>query len=125
MPLARRNRPLIAWMLYLGVLFGAFACAGNHGHLAGLQLSGLGGELCSVEGAVAGFDLDGLGQHLGNPVTADCALASLFGALILAAFFGLLGRLASRRPLIAPVVSPAPGWRDRWPAANPRASPRG
>ncbi|HWV10991.1 MAG TPA: DUF2946 domain-containing protein [Pseudomonas sp.] len=125
MKLARRHRSLIAWMLYFSVLFSAFVCAISHGQMAGLQLSGLSGEYCSFEGNFgAGANLDGSGIVAPNPATGTgCALGSLFSAMILAAFFGLLGLLA------AEAVRPLPGLlralpvRYHWPPANPRASP--
>jgi hypothetical protein len=50
-------------------------------------------------------------------------LSSTFSAIILAAFFGLLGLLApSRAPLLTFFFTPRPV-RYLWPSANPRASP--
>jgi hypothetical protein len=59
-----------------------------------------------------------------NPATGSaCSLGSTFGAILLAAFFGLLGLFAaSRPPLAAPALVPRPV-RYLWPSANPRASP--
>ena len=59
-----------------------------------------------------------------NPATgAGCSLSSSFGALMLAAFFGLLGLLApSRAALLTFFFIPRPV-RYLWPSANPRASP--
>lgn len=125
MKLARKQRSLLAWMLYFSVLFGALVCAISHGQMAGLQLSGLDGQYCSFDGNFgAGADLDGSGVVAPNPATGSgCALGSLFSAIILAAFFGLLGLLAAEvhRPLSA-LSAPRPA-RYRWPPANPRASP--
>ncbi|RRV26323.1 DUF2946 domain-containing protein [Pseudomonas sp. o96-267] len=125
MKLARKDRSLTAWMLYFSILFSAFVCAISHGQMAGMQLSGLDGQYCSFDGNFgAGADLDGSGIVAPNPATgANCALASLFSAIILAAFFGLLGLLVAERvrPLAAlhiPLLA-----RYRWPPANPRASP--
>src|SRR5690606_3813462 len=59
-----------------------------------------------------------------NAVTgAGCAIASLFGAVMVAALFGLVGRLPTNpaRPPSTPVLPTAP--RYHWPPANPRASP--
>ncbi|MGE8362981.1 DUF2946 domain-containing protein [Pseudomonas sp.] len=125
MKLARNDRSLIAWMLYFSVLFSAFVCSISHGQMAGLQLSGLDGQYCSFEGNFgAGADLTGSGVVAPNPASdAGCSLSSSFSALILAAFFGLLGVLAASRPLLAaPLFAPRPA-RYLWPSANPRASP--
>jgi hypothetical protein len=119
------HRTLLAWMLYFSVLFSAFACSIGHGQMAGLQLSGLDGQYCSFDGNFgAGADLDGSGVVTPNPATGSgCALSSTFSAIILAAFFGLLGLLAaSRAPRPALFFLPPPV-RYLWPSANPRASP--
>ncbi|PIA66850.1 DUF2946 domain-containing protein [Pseudomonas sediminis] len=125
MKLARKDRSLTAWVLYFSILFSAFVCAISHGQMAGMQLSGLDGQYCSFDGNFgAGADLNGSGIVAPNPATgANCALASLFSAIILAAFFGLLGLLApSRAP--TPVLQFVPRTvRYLWPSANPRASP--
>ncbi|MBJ7548167.1 DUF2946 domain-containing protein [Pseudomonas sp. OA3] len=125
MKLARQDRSLTAWVLYFSILFSAFVCAISHGQMAGMQLSGLDGQYCSFDGNFgAGADLDGSGIVAPNPATGTgCALASLFSALILAAFFGLLGLLVAERvrPLAALHIPRLA--RYRWPPANPRASP--
>lgn len=125
MKLARKDRPLIPWLLYFSILFSAFVCAIGHGQMAGMQLSGLDGQYCSFEGNFgAGADLDGSGVVAPNPATgSNCALASLFSAIILAAFFGLLGLLAAERTLPLPALHIPRLARYRWPPANPRASP--
>lgn len=125
MKLARKDRSLTAWLLYFSILFGAFACAIGHGQMAGLQLSGLDGQYCSFEGNFGtGADLDGSGIVAPNPATgSNCALASLFSAIIVGALFGLLGLLsASRAPAAARLLVPRTV-RYLWPSANPRASP--
>lgn len=125
MTLTRTDRRLLAWMLYFSVLFSAFACSIGHGQMAGLQLSGLSSQYCSFEGNFgAGADLDGSGVVAPNPATSSgCSVTSLFSAIILAAFFGLLGLLAaSRAPLAIFAFIPRPV-RYLWPSANPRASP--
>ncbi|WP_339079986.1 DUF2946 domain-containing protein [Pseudomonas sp. TMP9] len=125
MKLTRSDRRLLAWMLYFSVLFSAFACSIGHGQMAGLQLSGLSSQYCSFDGNFgAGADLDGSGVVAPNPATGTgCALASLFSAIILAAFFGLLGLLvASCAALLSVFFAPHPV-RYLWPSANPRASP--
>ena len=112
-------------MLYFSILFSAFVCAISHGQMAGMQLSGLDGQYCSFEGNFgAGADLDGSGIVAPNPATgSNCALASLFSAIILAAFFGLLGLLAAERSWSASALHLPRITRYRWPPANPRASP--
>lgn len=127
MKFARNERAFVAWVLYGCILFSAFACAIGHGQMAGLQLAGLDGQYCSLDGSMGtGADFDGSGLVAANPATgSSCALASLFSAIILAAFFGLWGLLAADQ------VRPLPGSqrprlnRYRWPPANPRASPLG
>lgn len=125
MKLARKDRSLTAWVLYFSILFSAFVCAISHGQMAGMQLSGLDGQYCSFEGNFgAGADLDGSGIVAPNPATgSNCALASLFSASILAAFFGLLALLAVERSWSASALHLPRISRYRWPPANPRASP--
>lgn len=125
MKLARTDRSLIAWMLYCSVLFGAFACSIGHGQMAGLQLSGIDGGYCSAQGNDGpGIDLAGSGVAPVNAAGgAGCSLCSTFGALILAAFFGLLGLLAAARAPLAPALAASRAVRFLWPSANPRASP--
>lgn len=121
----RRQRSLTAWVLYFSILFGAFACAIGHGQMAGLQLSGLDGQFCSFEGNfAAGADLSGTDIVPPSPVSGgNCVLTSTFAAIILAAFFGLIGLLALSRAVPLPPLLPSDAIRDRWPTANPRASP--
>ncbi|TBU93264.1 DUF2946 domain-containing protein, partial [Stutzerimonas kirkiae] len=120
---ARKHRSLTAWMLYFSILFAALGCALGHGQMAGLQLSGLGGQYCSFTGGFgAGADLDGSAIVAPNPATgAGCAMSSSFSAIILAAFFGLLGLLAGDKS--RPVARrSAPRFSlHTWPPANPRA----
>jgi hypothetical protein len=125
MKLARSNRSLTAWILYFSVLFGAFACSIGHAQMAGLQLSGLDGQYCSFEGNFgAGADLTGSGIAPVNPATGSgCSLCSTFSALILAAFFGLLGLLGGAGQRFAPSSFVPRPLRYLWPSANPRASP--
>ncbi|MBS7690804.1 DUF2946 domain-containing protein [Pseudomonas lalucatii] len=125
MELARTDRSLIAWILYFGVLFGAFACSIGHGQMAGLQLSGLDGQYCAFAGNFgAGADLTGSGIAPVNPATGSaCSLCSTFGALILAAFFGLLGLLGAAGQRFAPSSCAPRPLRYLWPSANP-APPR-
>lgn len=126
MKLARTDRSLIAWMLYLSLLFGAFACSIGHGQMAALQLSGLDGLYCSANGnSGPAVDLDGSAAPALNPASGfGCALCSTFMGLVLAAlfgWFGLLPRLESAPSLPAPVAGKPV--RYLWPSANPRASP--
>lgn len=125
MKLARKDRSLTAWVLYFSILFSAFVCAISHGQMAGMQLSGLDGQYCSFDGNFgAGADLDGSGIVAPNPATgSNCALASLFSAIILAAFFGLLGLLSTSHALPGVGHAVCRPVRYLWPSANPRASP--
>ncbi|MCW1242884.1 hypothetical protein OC610_00540 [Pseudomonas sp. SAICEU22] len=123
MKLASREKSMIAWVLYFSVLFGSLLCATGHGQMAGLQLSGLnGGLFCSTDGGAAFESLRDVPPP-SLPVVGDCVIASLFGAILLAAFFGLLARLAGEpaKPLPAQPTRCLP--RQRWPLINPRASP--
>ncbi len=125
MNMARRHRSLIAWMLYFSVLFGALACAVGHGQMAGLALSGIDGQFCSLD------DTSGSGKGLGDSGVASgnlasgsgCVLSSSFGALLLAAFFGLLALLAPSRHWPVPESAHRHTLRRAWGLANPRASP--
>lgn len=125
MKMARKDRSLTAWLLYFSILFSALVCAISHGQMAGMQLSGLDSRYCSFNGDFgASADINGSGVVAHNPATdSNCALASLFSAIILAAFFGLLGVLSAER--ILPFREPHHSRlvRYRWPPANPRASP--
>jgi hypothetical protein len=125
MKLARNHRSLTTWLLYFSILFSALVCAISHGQMAGLQLSGLDGQYCSFEGNFgAGADLDGSGVVAPNPATGSgCALSSSFSAIILAAFFGLLGLLPVSRALPGGSLVVHRPLRYLWPSANPRASP--
>ena len=125
MKLARQDRSLTAWVLYFSILFSAFVCSISHGQIVGMQLSGLDCQYCSFDGNFgAGADLYGSGIVAPNPATgSNCALASLFSAIILAAFFGLLGLLAAERSWSASALHLPRITRYRWPPANPRASP--
>lgn len=123
MNLARQDRSLIAWMLYACVLFNLFACGLHHGQAMGLQLSGVGGQFCSV-GSDGGPGLDG---DLGG---ASASLwSNLFSCpfcagvtLSVAILFGLawLFRPGRVRFLPREQRSKAPP-RHAWPPANPRA----
>ena len=125
MKLARTDRSLIAWMLYACILFSALACSIGHGQMAGLQLSGIDGAYCSAQGnSGPAIDLAGAGAPLSNVAGGTgCSLCSTFGALILAAFFGLLGLLAPGRSPAPPPRLSSTAVRFLWPSANPRASP--
>jgi hypothetical protein len=131
---ARHQRTLITWGLYLSVFIAGLACAFCHGQMAGHQLAGP-----NVDHHAASHS-DGHGGSHGhdhtqtvqtshdsssmNAVTgAGCAIASMFGAVMVAALFGLVGRLPTNpaRPPSTPVLPTAP--RYHWPPANPRASP--
>lgn len=122
----RRQRCLTAWMLCISVLCAGLACAGGHARAALPTVAGQ--ALAEDHCAHAGHAGQGSeGSHASAPTPAPggsvCVLGSLFGAGVLAAFFGLFGLLASLaiRPPPSPGLPRLP--RYRWPAANPRASP--
>lgn len=125
MKIARTEHSLVAWVLYVSILFSSFSCAIGHGQMAGLQLASVGGGYCSLDGNF-GADLDDSGLATTASIPgSSCTLVSLFSALILAAFFGLWGLLTidQARPFARLHLSRSN--RDRWPTANPRASPLG
>ncbi|PRB79900.1 DUF2946 family protein [Pseudomonas sp. MYb185] len=119
MTLARKERALLAWVLLLSILFSALHCAVGH-------------EQVSATPAVAaehdhhhhhsGHD-EAAAAHAHSSADSGCDFASPFGAIILAAFFGLLGRLAVEQSRPLPVLHLPRLVRARWPPANPRASP--
>jgi len=120
MKLARKERSLLAWMLFLSVLFSALHCAVGHEQMS--TLPALDSEHAHHQHhAHAGHDQ--ATAHAHAAADTGCDFASPFSAIILAAFFGLLGRLAveSARPL--PVLYSPCAVRAHWPPANPRASP--
>lgn len=124
MRLARRHRSLIAWMLYCSILLGALACAIGHGQMAGLSLSGLDGQFCALDGPQGGTAMGDDGLPFGNLASGSgCALSSSFGALLLAAFFGLLALLAPSRAWSLPSRPRLHRPPRAWVLANPRASP--
>ncbi|WP_414717820.1 DUF2946 family protein [Stutzerimonas kunmingensis] len=135
MKLARHQRTLITWGLYLSVFIAGLACAFCHGQMAGHQLAGP-----SVDHHAASHSGSHGGSHghdhtqsaqtshdsssMSSVTGAGCAIASLFGAVMVAALFGLVGRLPTNptRPPSTPLLPKMP--RFHWPPANPRASPQ-
>ena len=117
---ARQSRSFqfSAWLLYICLLLNAGACALSQGQQAALQLSGLEAGFCADSQS-----LD-RGVHWAASAEAGCALSSVFTALLLAAFFGLLGLLPQAGAPMRWLARVACGVRERWPAANPRASPK-
>lgn len=118
MKLARKDRSLLAWMLFFSILFSALSCASGHGQMVGMQLSGDDGEHSSHH---HGGGSDAASAHAA--ADTGCAFASPFGAIVLAAFFGLIGLLPVDNPRPLPALSIPRQVRYRWPPANPRASP--
>ncbi|MBZ9783774.1 DUF2946 domain-containing protein [Pseudomonas sp. REP124] len=122
---SRKDRSLIAWMLYACVLFNLLSCGIAHGQMAGLTLNGAGGQFCSVSNSGMGdFDSD-------LPALSKSSWASQFNCpvcssitLSLAFLFCLAWLVQTRRVQRKPVEtrSKAPP-RYSWPSANPRASP--
>lgn len=118
---SRRHHPLIAWMLYCTVLLSSLQCSIGHGQMVGLWLNGLGSQFCAVTPYGMPHDQALPSDEL-LPSSDSCVVTSLFSAILLAAFFCLLGLLAVanvRNMRSQPVQSP----RFRWPLANPRAPP--
>ncbi|BAN49141.1 DUF2946 domain-containing protein [Metapseudomonas resinovorans] len=123
MGFARQHRSLIAWMLYCCILFSAFVCAISHGQMSGLQLSGVGGLYCSVDGnSLSGLDSAPGDLPSGNLMPSfGCPLCSAFTLAIgLLFYLGWFPRPASTpRPAVEPCSKASP--RCNWPPANPRA----
>lgn len=111
-------------MLYCSILLSAWLCATGHGQMAGMQLSGLNGQFCSVHDNGGASDLtDHTSTLMATSMGDGCALSSLFSAVLLAALFGLFALLAGESPRALPPLHAQRSPRDRWPLANPRASP--
>ncbi|MBB3103125.1 DUF2946 family protein [Azomonas macrocytogenes] len=118
---ARTDRSLIAWMLYVCVLFSALACSITHGQLSGLQLNAGGGLFCSAEGhAGPGLDLDLQDDLSFKQAPGDCPFCSafVFGAIALICL-GWLRYCGDKRLRRPPCHKPRP--RQAWPPANPCA----
>ncbi|WXL24859.1 DUF2946 family protein [Ectopseudomonas mendocina] len=125
MELARAHKPHLIWMLYFSVLFSSWMCAIDHGQMSGLSLSGLGGQFCTLHNI---GDIQPLGDHAQDSAMSsiagpECMLSSLFSAILLAALFGLLCLLKGDPTHPLPPLNSRSAPRDRWPLANPRASP--
>lgn len=118
MKLARRDRRLLAWMLLLCILFSALHCASGLGQMVAMQLTEVVDEHAHHQHAEAAS------AHSHSSMDSGCDFASPFSAIILAAFFGLLGRLSveTARPLPAWILPRQP--RLHWPPVNPRAPPQ-
>ncbi|OLU25629.1 hypothetical protein BVH03_18535 [Pseudomonas sp. PA15(2017)] len=122
MKIARRDRSLIAWMLYASILFALLACAIHHGQGAGLQLSGLDGGFCSLHGDAS--SADGVVPADAMMNTFQCPLCSAM-VMGLALLFALAWLPRAKRVLRLwrePLGKLPP--RYLWPSANPRASPQ-
>lgn len=120
----RPPRACTAWLLYFSVLFAALVCAIGHGQMAGLQLSGADTSFCGLDAEPsAGSRADTGAAVVMSLLGGGCVIASSFGAILLAAFFGLFGLLnrEAMRPL--PGLFLKAPHRQRWPSFNPRASP--
>lgn len=119
MKLVHRDRALLAWVLFVCILFSALHCANGHGQMLATQPGVAGSEHDHHHAQ----HVEAGGDHTHSSMDSGCDFASPFSAIILAAFFGLLGLLAME------AVRPLPTWhvarqpRSRWPSANPRASP--
>ncbi|WP_157718678.1 DUF2946 domain-containing protein [Halopseudomonas litoralis] len=115
-----RRRALLAWMLFACILFSALHCASGHGQMVAVQLGAINAEHGHHHHAE---HAEATEAHDHTSADSSCDFASPFSAIILAAFFGLLGLLAmdALRPLPVWHVPRQP--RSRWPPANPRASP--
>lgn len=121
MKLARKKRSLWAWMLFFSVLASALHCASGTGPMTRMQLGG-GADAHAGHHQHAGHGEAGT-AHIHSSADTGCEFASPFSAIILAAFFGLLGVLALETGRSLPAWCIARQPRCRWPPANPRASP--
>jgi hypothetical protein len=122
----RKDRSLVAWMLYACVLFNVFVCGIGHGQISGLTLNGVGGQFCSTSN-------DGVADVGGDPGTQSessswasnfsCPLcSSITLSLVFQFSLAWLVRTnhAQRKPVESGSKAPP---RYSWPSANPRASP--
>jgi hypothetical protein len=120
----RPPRAGTAWLLYFSVLFAALVCAIGHGQMAGLQLSGMDTSFCALDAEPsAGSRADTGAAVVMSLLGGGCVIASSFGAILLAAFFGLFGLLGGDGLNPLPDLLLAIQRRHRWPSLNPRASP--
>lgn len=120
MKFARPDRRLLAWVLLLCTLYGAWHCAVGHGQMLVMPAA----HLADAHAHQPAQFADQASGHAHASVDSGCDFASPFGAIILAAFFGLLALLAveAARQFPPSVVLRQP--RCRWPPANPRAPPQ-
>ena len=124
MKLRPPDRSLIAWTLYFCVLMNLFVCGLGHRQMMGLELNGIGGQFCSVEGSQPISD-KGLGStassnisnYFACPVCNTLTVALVF----LVGLAWLLGLGHTPRPAHERRNKAPP--RYSWPSANPRASP--
>lgn len=118
----QQERTRIAWVLYLSILFASLMCAMGHGQAGSVPAGAHGADFCSMD-MHGTTDSHTDTKHASLPMVADCAIASLFSSILLAALFCLLhllsGSMVQTRSL--PILSRSP--REHWPLINPRASP--
>ncbi|MNZ37923.1 hypothetical protein D3C78_553840 [compost metagenome] len=123
MDAVRRQRSLIAWVLYGCILLSALACAIGHGHMSGMQLNGIGGLYCSTSGHIdpaADNGLAGSPGHAELPAL-DCPLCGAFIVGVAALFFLAWLIRPGANPFRHPAPRRATSPRHNWPPANPRA----
>jgi hypothetical protein len=124
MKLRPSDRSLIAWTLYFCVLMNLFVCGLGHGQMMGLELNGIGGQFCSVEGSQPISD-KGLGStassNISNYFACPVCNALTVALVFLIGLAWLLGLGQTPRPAHERRNKAPP--RGSWPSANPRASP--
>ena len=124
MKLRPPDRSLIAWTLYFCVLMNLFVCGLGHGQMMGLELNGIGGQFCSVEGSQPISD-----KGLGSPASSN--ISNYFACPVCNALTVALVFLIGLAWLLGLGQTPHPAHERRnkapprysWPSANPRASP--
>jgi hypothetical protein len=124
MKLRPPDRSLIAWTLYFCVLMNLFVCGLGHGQMMGLELNGIGGQFCSVEGSQPISD-----KGLGSPASSN--ISNYFACPVCNALTVALVFLVGLAWLLGLGQTPRPAHERRnkappryaWPSANPRASP--
>jgi hypothetical protein len=125
MKFSRHDHSLIAWLLAASLLFNLLACGVARGQLSGLQLSGIGGQFCSISTGTPQALGDDPSSPSGSAWSANFSCPLCAGvALSVLALSALRWLSLSRRATASNGASRnALPPRYFWPAASPRAPP--